>query len=159
MSRELDEIKKYIGLEAVTVQHYIDAGSIKFFAEAIMDPEPRYRDFNREMVAPPCFYGGATGLRNVKSDDPRALISTNVPMPAGWVGMNAGDDFEMLEPIRPGDVLTCHERVTGAYEKQGRSGHLIFVIREKKFVNQIGKTALIRRTTSVSRPSDTGGKL
>jgi len=159
MSHELDEIKKYIGLEAMTVQHEIDAGSIKFFAEAVMDPDPRYRDFGREIVAPPCFYGGATGLRNIKSDDPRAIISTNVPMPAGWVGMNAADDFEMLEPIKPGDTLTCHEKVTDAYEKQGRSGHLIFVIREKKFINQHGKTALIRRMTSVSRPSNAGGKI
>lgn len=156
MSRELDEIKKYVGTEAVVTRHCIDAGSIKFFAESIMDPDPRYRDFNGNMITPPAFYGGATGLRNIASDDVRALISTNVPMPKGWVGMNAADDFEMLEPVRPGDTLTCHEKVTDVYEKQGRSGHLIFVLREKKFVNQNGKTVLIRRMTSVSRPAKKG---
>ncbi|MDD5191364.1 MAG: MaoC family dehydratase N-terminal domain-containing protein [Dehalococcoidales bacterium] len=153
MSRELDAIKKYIGTEAVTTQHYIDAGSIKFYAESILDPDPRYREISDEMLAPPCYYGSATGVRNAAADDPRILAGISVPMPAGWVGMNAADDFEMLEDMHPGDLLTCHEKITDAYEKQGKSGRLIFVLREKKYINQRGKVALIRRMTTVSRPA------
>lgn len=155
MSTELEAIKPYIGTVSGPVIYQIDAGSIKFFAESLLDPDPRYYDEKAAggtVVAPPTFYGSATGVRNMKSDDPRTVSATSVPMPRGWVGFNAGDDFEFLEPIQPGDILTCREKVIDAYEKQGRSGHLIFVVREKTFTNQAGKVALIRRATSVSRP-------
>ncbi len=144
-------MQKYIGREAVTTQHYIDAGSIKFYAESIMDPNPVYREISETMIAPPCFYGGATGLRNIRADDPRALGGISVPVPRGWVGMNSGDDFEIFEPVRAGDLLTCHEKITDAYEKEGKSGTLIFVVREKRFLNQAGRTALIRRMSTVYR--------
>ena len=65
--------------------------------------------------------------------------------------MYAGDDFEFFAPIEPGDTLTCRERVVDIYERQGRSGHLIFVIREKGFTNQHGDLVLVRRGTIVYR--------
>lgn len=153
MSTELDRVQGYIGAEFEPVIYRIDAGSMKFFAESIMDPDPHYQNPESEgITAPPTFYGSATGVVNLKSDDPRTVSAVSVPVPPGWVGMNAGDDFEMFAPIRPGDTLTCREKITDAYEKQGRSGHLIFVVREKTFTNQHGQKVLVRRTTSVSRP-------
>ena len=158
MSDLLDEIKKYIGTESEPIVYSIDKGAIKFFAESIMNPDPLYRDEkyartakHGEIVAPPTFYGGATSVRNTSSDNPSTVSSTYVPMPPGWFGLNAGDDFELFAPVKPGDTLTCREKVVDAYEKQGRSGHLIFVVREKTFTNQHGQVVLIRRGTSVSR--------
>ncbi len=156
MSDLLDEIKKYIGTESEPVVYSIDAGAIKFFAESIMNPDPLYwnQDYAKttrhgEIVAPPTFYGGATSLRNIKSDDPRTGSSTHVPTPPGSFGLNSGDDFELLAPVKPGDTLTCREKVADAYEKQGRSGHLIFVVREKTLTNQHGQVVLLHRATSV----------
>jgi len=158
MSDLLDNIKKYIGTESEPIVYFIDAGAIKFFAESIMDPDPLYRDEqyarstkHGEIVAPPTFYGGATSVRNTSSDDPRTVSSTYVPTPPGSVGLNGGDDFELLAPVKPGDTLTCREKVVDAYEKQGRSGHLIFVVREKTLTNQHGEVVLLHRATSVSR--------
>ena len=158
MSKLLDEIRKYIGTDSVPIIYYIDAGSIKFFAESIRDPDPLYWDEERAsdttyggIVAPPTFYGGATSVRNLRSDDPRNVSAAVVPIPPGWVGLNAGDDFELFHPVRPGDTLTCREKVMDAYERQGSSGHLIFIIREKTLTNQHGQVALVRRGTSVLR--------
>ena len=162
MSDLLDEIKKYVGAESEPIMYFIDRGAIKFFAESIMDPDPLYWDeayaerAKGGIVAPPTFYGGATCLRNVKAGDPRTVVATDVPMPPGWVGLNGGDDFQLLAPIKPGDTLTCREKVVDAYEKQGRSGHLIFVIREKTFTNQRGQVVLVRRGTSVHRQTTVG---
>ena len=158
MSDLLDSLKEYVGVEADPVVYSIDAGAIKFYAESLMDPDPLYRDegYARAtrhggIVAPPTFYGGATSVRDMKSDDPRMVSAAHVPVPPGWVGLYAGDDFEFLAPVQPGDTLTCREKVVDIYERQGRSGHLIFVVREKDFTNQHGELALVRRGTIVYR--------
>ncbi len=158
MSALLDELKEYIGAESKPVVYSIDAGAIKFFAESLMDPDPLYWDEDYakttqhgRVVAPPTFYGGATGARTMKSDDPRMISAVYVPVPPRWLGLYAGDDFEFFAPIEPGDTLTCRERVVDIYERQGRSGHLIFVVREKGFTNQHGHLVLVRRGTIVYR--------
>ena len=158
MSALLDDLTKYVGAESEPVVYSIDAGAIKFFAESLMDPDPLYwdEDYARtrqhgRITAPPTFYGGATCARSMKSDDPRMISAVYVPVPSGWVGLYAGDDFEFFAPVEPGDTLTCREKVVDIYERQGRSGHLIFVIREKSFTNQHGHPALVRRGTIVYR--------
>ncbi len=158
MGALLDEIEKYLGAEGEPIVYRIDAGAIKFFADSLMDPDPQYGDEDYAKVtrhggaiAPPTFYGGATSLRNLKAGDPRTMQSVDWPRSPEYSGVNAGDDFELVGPIRPGDTLTCREKLADAYEKQGRSGHLIFVTTEKTFTNQQGKVVLIRRVTSALR--------
>ena len=50
----------------------------------------------------------------------------------------AGQTFEPLAPVRAGDRLTCTARIHEVYEKTGRSGNMLFVIRENTFTNQDG---------------------
>jgi acyl dehydratase len=156
MNNQLDEINKYNGIEAEPIEYYIDAGSIKLFADSIMDPDPLYFDqeyaratAHHGIIAPPTFFGGATCLRNLKAGDPKTMSSINLPIPKGWTSVAAGDEFHFVTPVRPGDILICREKMIGAYEKKGHSGDLIFVTREKTFTNQHGQTALIRKMSSV----------
>jgi len=158
MSALLDELNKYMGVESEPVVYSIDEGAIKFFAESLMDPDPLYWDEayarttkHKRIVAPPTFYGGATSACSMKSDDPLMISAVYVPVPPGWVGLYAGDDFEFFASVEPGDTLTCREKVVDIYERQGRSGHLIFVVREKGFTNQHGDLVLVRRGTIVYR--------
>ena len=164
MSSLLEKVKKYVGTESEPIVYVIDTGAIKFFAESIMDPDPLYWDEGYAkttkhggIVAPPSFYGGVTCLRNVRGGDARTVASIGVPMPPEWVGLNAGEDFEQAVDVgvgaEAGDTLTSQEKLVDAYEKQGLSGHLIFVIREKTFTNQHGQVVLVRRGTSVYRQS------
>jgi len=157
MSILLDEINSYMGTEAEPIEYVIDAGSIKLFADSIMDPDPLYCDEEYAkttrhggIVAPPTFFGGATSLRKLKAGDPRTMSSIYLPMPPGWTSVAAGDDFQFFETVRPGDTLTCREKMVEAFEKQGRSGNLIFVTRQKTFTNQHGQTVMIRKLSSVS---------
>ena len=48
----------------------------------------------------------------------------------------AGQSYEPLAPIRPGDSLKAVVRIADMYEKTGRSGGMLFVIRETTFTNQ-----------------------
>ena len=38
--------------------------------------------------------------------------------------------------IHAGDTVTMHKRITDIFEKEGRSGTLVFVVMEFEFVNQ-----------------------
>lgn len=157
MSALLDEINRYIGTEADPIEYAIDAGSIKLFADSIMDPDPLYCDEGYAkttkhggIVAPPTFFGGATGLRHLKAGDSRTMSSINLPVLPGWTSVATGDDFQFFAAVRPGDTLTCREKMVGAYEKPGRSGNLIFITREKTFTNQHGRIVMIRKLSGVS---------
>ena len=163
MSTLLDEIKRLIGTEAGPIHYAIDAGAIRLFAGSIMDPDPLYHDEDYArttrhggIIAPPTFFGGATSLRGIPAGDRRPLSAIPLPVPPGWTGVAAGDDFRLFGPVRPGDVLTCREKLVDAYEKQGRSGHLIFTVREKTFTNQHGRVVMVRRSSGalLERPAE-----
>jgi hypothetical protein len=44
----------------------------------------------------------------------------------GGVGLHAEQHFEYHRPIRPGDVLTPTNKEGKTWEREGRSGHLVF---------------------------------
>ena len=93
MSAIVDEINKYIGVESEPIEYQIDAGSIKLFADSIMDPDPLYCDeeYARKtgyggIIAPPTFFGGATGVRHLKAGDPRTMSAIRIPVKSGKTG-------------------------------------------------------------------------
>jgi hypothetical protein len=67
----------------------------------------------------------------------------------GW--LNGGDRFEYLEPIRIGDEIESRTVLTDAYEKQGSSGSLLFLIFETEYRNQHGRTAVRVQGTRIRR--------
>jgi acyl dehydratase len=58
----------------------------------------------------------------------------------------AGQEIELGEPVRVGDVITLRERLLAIEEKQGRSGPLVIVMTEETYTNQ--RQALIARTAT-----------
>jgi len=157
----IERIKKLIGIESEPVLYEIDAGAIRLFAQSILDNDPLFFDeeyaqktAHHGVIAPPTFYGGATSIRNTTLNDENLRQGIDELVSSGWIGVNGGDDFELLIPIKPGDTLTCRSKIVDVTEKQGRSGNLIFVTNEKTFTNQDGKVALIRRTTGIYRKDE-----
>jgi acyl dehydratase len=151
MTAELDKLKERLGAVSTPIEYRIDAGSIQFFADSIMDPDPRYHcsqsNPSREppcLVAPPTFFGSASGLRGVAAGDPATMSSLNLPFPRGWMTIATGDGFEFYEPIRSGMTLISRERLVDVREKLGRSGRLIFYTIEKVFSNPAGAPVLKR---------------
>lgn len=151
MTEELNKLKRHLGAEALPIQYEIDEGSIQFFADSIMDPDARYhraqsRAFGEPqgLVAPPTFFGSATGLRGVAAGDPATMSSLNLPFPGGWITIATGDGFEFYKPIRAGMTLISQERLVDVHEKLGRSGRLIFYTIEKVFSTPAGEPVLRR---------------
>ena len=106
--------------------------TIRNFCNGVGDLNPLYRDveYGRNgrygsIIAPPMF-----------------------PMAYGWLGRTrwglsgvhgfyAGNDWEIFRHLRPGDRLSCEERVVGVDEKQSEfSGRLVIQYVEAQFANQ-----------------------
>jgi hydroxyacyl-ACP dehydratase HTD2-like protein with hotdog domain len=65
--------------------------------------------------------------------------------------MDGGTEIEFFVPIRVGDTLTGRSKITNIYQKEGRTGSLIFVVRETTYTNQRGEVVLIEKGASILR--------
>ena len=132
----VERIRARIGWQSEERVHRIEAGHVRRFCEAIGDDDPRWRE-----EAPPTF---AVALGSETPQIPEALEYGK-----GW--LNGGDRFEYLEPIRIGDEIRSLSVLRDAYEKQGRSGNLLFLVFENEYVNQHGRVAVRVRGTRIRR--------
>ncbi len=148
MSDELRPLKRIIGSKAPPVRYAISAASLRYFADSLMDTDQRYDGEHPD--TPPVFFGTAFDLIDMPSGDARTMFGLPLPLPADWSVVATGDDFEMCAPVIPGMTLTCTERLVDAWEKQGRSGRLIFFMVEKEFKDG-SCTILRRRLTCATR--------
>ncbi|MEO1081692.1 MAG: MaoC family dehydratase N-terminal domain-containing protein [Pseudomonadota bacterium] len=65
--------------------------------------------------------------------------------------MAGGLQIQYHQPIRPGDWLTATRTLTNIYEKQGRSGALIFYEVLMEVVNDDGEPVVTEKTTRILR--------
>ena len=131
-------------------------------ADATEDPNPLYadREYAQQSrfegllcpplatwkdIAPPIGYFGAGQESHFQ-----------VPLPFNSYGLNGGSDRQFLRPTYVGDWISRQFRILDIYEKQGRSGPLVFVVRRETQTNQQGQVINTDRHTSIHRalPSD-----
>ena len=48
----------------------------------------------------------------------------------------AGIDFELEQPLRPGDLIRVSSEVKEIYEKTGRTGTMVFAVVRSTLINQ-----------------------
>lgn len=65
--------------------------------------------------------------------------------------MAGGLKVEYHRPIRPGDVLIARRTLTDLYEKEGRSGRLIFYEVVMEVATEGGEPVLTEKTTRILR--------
>lgn len=140
-----------IGIESEPVVSEVEKGAIIKFAEAIGDSNPI---FNDEVAARQSRYGGLiappTFLRSMRSGPPKVEVKS--PYPAA---LDGGSEWEYFEPVRPGDRITVTNSVADIFERPGRLGNMLFIVRETKYVNQFGKVVALQRGTGISyKPSE-----
>ena len=145
------EMRDVIGVESEAITYDVERGAIRKFAEAIGDDNPLYVD---EEAARKSRYGGLiappTFMRSMSAGRSRATVQS--PYPAA---LDGGSEWEYFEPVRPGDRISVTMKVSEIFEREGRLGNMLFIIRETSYVNQFGKTVAIQRGTGISyQPSD-----
>ena len=131
-------------------------------ADATEDPNPLYVDLEHARhsrfggllcpplatwkdIAPPIGYFGAGQESHFQ-----------VPLPFNSYGLNGGSDWEFLRPAYAGDWITRQFRILDIYEKQGRSGPLVFVVRQETQTNQRGQAISLARRVSIHRALPVG---
>ena len=74
-----------------------------------------------------------------------------VPLPFNSYGLNGGSDWQILRTCPIGTWITRKFRMLDIFEKQGRSGPLVFVVREETQTNQTGDVLNKAKRVSIHR--------
>ena len=64
---------------------------------------------------------------------------------------HAGQRMEIFRPIRPGDSIRARSQVKEIYEKTGRTGRMVFVVRRISYLNQADALVAAIEHSFVSR--------
>jgi hypothetical protein len=141
----------------------VEEGTILSFARAVGDPNPVYCDAEYaastelgRILAPPTYVMSAAQF---DPDYPlRPQPGTAWPASPGaspgadhpaWTAILAEQHFEYHHPVRAGDVLSSTDREGDRWEKQGRSGKLLFTERFTEYRDQNGELMVTARTVEV----------
>jgi acyl dehydratase len=157
-----DEIKSWIGHETPPWAIEVTQRDIRRFAVATDDLNPLYLDEDYakksrhgSLIAPPLFYMAPLTEPVPESElRPDGLpYEGKFPIPPTPLPrlMDGGTEIEFFVPIRVGDTLTGRSKITNIYQKEGRTGSLIFVVRETTYTNQRGEVVLIEKGASILR--------
>jgi len=137
-----------IGKEIHVGQLHVTMENIAAFCDALQETNPLYTDERWATEEGP--YGGIIA--------PPTILQTAqlAPPPDAKVkfgnnGFMAGGRQEYFMPIRPGDVIDAYAQIKDVYDKTGRSGRMVFVVRRTRFVNQHGEDVAATEFSHVMR--------
>lgn len=147
-----EALRKMIGVSGEPIVFKIEEGAIQRYAQAIGDPNPLFNDIENagknkygRLICPPGFTGWPVkgGISVFKLVD--SLIKAGAPTRL----LDGGVEFEFLEPIGAGDVLTATTKIASINERETKMGKTMFTTVETTFINQKKKVALKSRSTLI----------
>ena len=135
-----------------TIVFKVEEGAIQRYAEAIGDPNPLYNDpdfasktkYGR-LLAPPGFTGWPVKAGRLSERLLESLAKAGAPSRL----LDGGIEFEFIEPVGAGDVLTATTKIVNMTERETRLGKTMFTTLETTFVNKKGNMELKSRSTFI----------
>ncbi|MBI4640874.1 MAG: MaoC family dehydratase N-terminal domain-containing protein [Candidatus Tectomicrobia bacterium] len=125
----------------------VDKETIIKFAQVVGETNPLFTDEEAAkkgryggLVAPPTFYSIF-----------RVEAGPDLNIKFGRTSFNAGQRCEFYKPIRPGDTISVTAKFTEVFEKSGRSGRMVFSVRETIYTNQDSEKVAVVKQTMVRR--------
>jgi acyl dehydratase len=170
-----EEVQKLIGFESELEEACdpVERGQIRRHVQAVMDRDPIYFDDDYAsqtrfggIVAPPLFPLHAVTRSAPDSPDPLDpglddpdydaahgnLLRSCVPLPMPLKRiMNGGSEFEIFRLARPGETIRARSRYADIYQKEGRSGPIVFWVIETVYTTTDGELLLKARNTRIVR--------
>ena len=141
-----EEMRRAIGVESEPGVIEVEKETIRRVADALDDPNPLWRD---EEYAKGTSHDGIIAFPIAFHPSTRAGKSNASYESPARGGVVANDEWEFLEPVRPGDRITVTTRVVDFYEREGRQGRMLFTVTEATYRNQHGRVAMLQRRTGV----------
>jgi acyl dehydratase len=159
-----DDVKKLIGYETDWVEAYdpVEQGAIRRFYQAVMDDDPAY--WNTEyatttkytaVVAPPLFPLHAFRRPPDTPDPLDRMGDPNFdgvtrdfglglpPVPIAFPRLlNGGNEVEVYRLAHIGDRIRAKSKYVDIYQKEGRSGTLVFILVETVYADHKGELLL-----------------
>ena len=154
-----DEVRALVGTETEPERNRFPISEEMAFdvADAIEDANPLYQDAVHASksrfagilcpplatwkdIGPPIGYFGAGQESHFQ-----------VPLPFNSYGLNGGSDWQFLRPTYVGNWITRQFKILDIFEKQGRSGLLVFVVRQETQTNQLGQVISLAKRVSIHR--------
>ncbi len=172
------EVKAMIGVTGELVECWgmVDKEYLRRFAQAVMDPDPRYWDeeFARnthygEIIAPPIMVSYMPGRLAPSEGDPITRAFQENPQSDGIGGvrrggalppiptnlvriLNAGNELEIYKYPSIGDKIYFQNRYADIRERRGRDGEPFLIVTvETTFRNQQGDVLCITRASQIRR--------
>jgi hydroxyacyl-ACP dehydratase HTD2-like protein with hotdog domain len=151
MSSLLDrELLANIGRRSTPHRELVTRRDIRKYAIATGNRQRKYLDGDQ---APPMFhvalFWDVVELNELTPDG--VSIDKLLPRFPLERAMAGGLKIEYLKPIYPGDWLTATRTLSDIYEKQGRSGSLIFYEVDMEIVNDADEPVIREKTTRILR--------
>ncbi|MFU8795844.1 MAG: MaoC family dehydratase N-terminal domain-containing protein [Dehalococcoidia bacterium] len=147
-----DRLRELIGVPSEPIVFRVEEGAIQRYAQAIGDPNPLYNDPHAaskgrhgRLLAPPGFTGWPVKAGRPTEKLFESLVKAGAPPRI----LDGGVEFEFIEPIGAGDVLTATPRIASITERDTRLARTMFTTAEISYVNQDGDTVLISRATLI----------
>jgi len=155
-----DELKGWIGREvSYTAPEELGRAAIRYFALALGDNNPLYRDeeFARKtrhggIIGPPTLVCETNQYMDASPDEDGYIGHTwHLPVPHSRL-IRGGNEYEFFQPVRPTDRITVTWRLVDIYERETRSGSMLFVVSEVRYTNQHGQLLATNRETNLYQP-------
>ena len=150
MSLLSEELLSNIGRSSEPHRELVTRRDIRKYAVATGNRQQKYLDGDQ---APPMFhvplFWDIVPLEQLTPDG--VSIDTLLPKFPLEKAMAGGLQIEYHKPIRPGDWLTSTRTLTNIYEKEGRSGPLIFYEVLMDIVDDEGELVIREKTTRILR--------
>jgi len=145
------EHRSWIGQEEPAVSVDISRRDIQKYAAATEQLNDKYLNGDE---APPMFvfnlFTEIQQLNNLRSDGLARGTAPGPSLPLKRV-MAGGIEIKQYKPIKPGQTLNGVRRITDIYEKEGRTGPLIFTVRNLTVTDEKGDLVLEEIQTGIAR--------
>ena len=151
MSTLLDDaLLETIGKQSQPQRELVTRRDIRKYAVATGNRQRKYLDGDE---APPMFhlplFWDVVELDQLTPDG--VSIDSLLPKFPLEKAMAGGLHIEYHKPVYPGDWLTATRTLSNIYEKQGRSGTLIFYEVLMEITNDAGQPVITEKTTRILR--------
>jgi acyl dehydratase len=151
--------REVIGVENEMGSFEVTKEAIQNFCKAIGETNPLFTDEDAaksgpygSIVAPPTFYAVARIQGGGRNLDPKVTLGgTPIGELKDYRGFNAGQHCTFYMPMKPGDTITAKNQVADVYEKTGRTGRMVFVVRRTTYYNQHGEKVAAVDQSMVNR--------